>query len=80
MTNAPHVGGHDHAVHSTPADPQQHESHGGHGWMMILCCIPMLVIAAVLLAAGVVSVGFLIFAVVCTAMMAVMMRGMSHGG
>ena len=28
----------------------QHGSHAGHGWMMILCCIPMLVIAGVLVA------------------------------
>lgn len=53
--------------------------HGGHGLMMIACCIPMLVIATVLVVTGVASVGFLIFAVACTAMMALMMRGM-HGG
>ena len=53
--------------------------HGGHGWMMIACCIPMLAIAVVLVAIGVVSTGFLRFAVACTAMMALMMRGMSHG-
>jgi hypothetical protein len=47
--------------------------------MMILCCIPMLVIAAVLLAVGVVSAGFLVFAVACAAMMAFMMRAMSPG-
>ena len=54
--------------------------HGGHGWMMIACCIPMLVIAAVLVATGVASPGFLLVAVACTAMMAMMMRGMGHGG
>jgi hypothetical protein len=32
-----------------------------------------------LMAAGVISSGFLMFAVACTAMMALMMRGMSHG-
>ncbi len=52
-------------------------THGGHGWMMIACCIPMLAIAAALLIAGVVSAGFLVFAVACAAMMALMMRGMS---
>jgi len=50
----------------------------GHGWMMIVCCIPMLAIAIVLVAAGVVSAGFLFVALGCTAMMALMMRGMSH--
>jgi len=50
--------------------------HRGHGWMMIACCIPMLVIAVVLVATGVLSAGFLLVAVGCTAMMALMMRGM----
>lgn len=46
--------------------------------MMIACCIPMLVIAIALVATGVASPGFLVAAVACTAMMALMMRGMSH--
>ena len=56
--------------------------HGGHrhGWMMIACCVPMLGIAIALVATGVVGVGFLVIALLCTAMMALMMRGMSHGG
>jgi hypothetical protein len=54
--------------------------HGGHGLMMIACCIPMLIIAVVLVATGVASVGFLLFAVACTAMMALMMRGMNGHG
>jgi hypothetical protein len=48
--------------------------------MMIACCIPMLVIAIALVTTGVVSAGFLILALVCTAMTALMMRGMGHGG
>jgi hypothetical protein len=69
----------------TSAQPQQtHQGldghQGGHGWMMIACCIPMLIIAVALLATGVVSVGFLVFAVACTAMMALMMRGMGGHG
>jgi hypothetical protein len=58
-------------------------SHGGHGWMMIACCIPMLIIAAVLVATGVVGFGFIFVAVTCTAMMWMMMRamgGMGHDG
>ena len=51
-------------------------AHGGHGWMMIACCIPMIVIAIALVASGVVGVGFLVAAAACTAMMAFMMRGM----
>jgi hypothetical protein len=47
--------------------------------MMLICCVPMLVIALVLVATGVVSVGFLLVALACAAMMFLMMRGM-HGG
>lgn len=56
-----------------------HTAHAGHHWMMIACCVPMLVIAIALVAAHVVSVGFLVLALACTAMMALMMRGMGHG-
>ena len=48
----------------------------GH-WMMVACCVPMLVIAVALVAAGVVGAGFILVAVMCTAMMAMMMKGMS---
>ena len=53
--------------------------HSGHGWMMLVCCIPMLAIAVALVATGTVSAGFLLVALACPAMMFVMMRGM-HGG
>ena len=70
------------AEHPSPSPNDLHGGgHGkGHGWMMIACCIPMLVIAVALVAAGVVSTSFLVFAVACTAMMALMMRGMSGHG
>jgi len=55
--------------------PQRKTGHGGHGWMMIACCIPMLVIAVILVATGTASPGFLVAAVGCT----LMMRGMGHG-
>ena len=65
-------------------EPHAHEKkdgHGGHGrWMMIACCVPMLAIAVVLVATGVVGFGFVIVAIACTVMMAAMMGGMSHGG
>jgi hypothetical protein len=48
--------------------------------MMIGCCIPMLLIAVLLVATGAASPGFLVAAVGCTLMMALMMRGMGHGG
>jgi len=54
--------------------------HGGHGWMMIACCIPMLVIALVLVATGVVSSGFLVVAIGCTVMMTLMMWAMPGDG
>lgn len=50
--------------------------HGGHGWMMIACCIPMLAIAVILVATGAASPAFLGIAVGCP----LMMSGMSHGG
>ena len=63
-----------------PTPPQDDErGHGGHDWMMIACCIPMLVIAIVLVATGVASAGFLLVAIMCTALMWMMMRGMSGG-
>ena len=64
---------------------QRHETHPDHagnrkrGWMMIVCCIPMLAIAGILVATGVLSAGFLLLAAACTAMMALMMGGMAHG-
>lgn len=63
------------------APPQTNTStHGGHGhWMMIACCIPMLAVAIALVATGVVGVGFIFVALACTAMMAMMHRGMPHG-
>ena len=61
--------------------PDDQEPHGGHGkWAMIACCVPMLVIAIVLVATGVAGAGFILVAVMCTAMMAMMMVGMSGGG
>jgi hypothetical protein len=63
-----------------PAPGASRRSRGGHGWMMIACCIPMLVIAGILVATGVASPGFLAAAVGCTLIMALMMRGMGHNG
>lgn len=62
------------------AGHKPHAGRGAHGWMMIACCIPMLVIAVALVAAGVASPGFIVAAIACTLMMALMMRGMDHGG
>lgn len=51
----------------------------GHGrWMMIACCVPMLAIAVAVAISGA-GFGFLLIAVMCTAMMVLMMGGMSGG-
>jgi hypothetical protein len=60
-------------------DDGKHRGHG-HGWMMMICCIPMLVIAIVLVATGVASSGFIFAAVGCTVMMFMMMRMMGDMG
>jgi hypothetical protein len=57
----------------------RHGGHSGHGWMMMICCVPMLVIAIVLVATGVAGPGFIFAAIMCTAMMAMMMSMMSGG-
>ena len=62
------------------SQPEREGGHRGHSrWMMIACCVPMLAIAIVLVATGVVGAGFIVAALACTLMMALMMVGMSHG-
>jgi len=61
----------------TDRDP--HRQQGGHGWMMLICCIPMLVIAVAIAIAGGGGWRFLFAAVVCTLMMGAMMGAMSGG-
>jgi len=76
-----------HADHETnrPAVQQGHDhgGHTGHSWMMMLCCVPMLVIVFALVASGTGGVGTIVLALGCTLMMAMMMGGMGghgHGG
>lgn len=67
-------------VTATPQSPEPTgHRHRSHGWMMMICCIPMLVIAVALVATGTVGAGFLLTALLCTAVMALMMGGMNHG-
>ena len=47
--------------------------HKGHSLMMVACCIPMLVIAGVLVWTGIASPGLIVVALLCTAMMMAMM-------
>ena len=64
---------------ATPHHAGAGHRHGGHGLMMIACCIPMLAIAVALVLTGVASSGVLVGAIGCTVMMALMMRGMHAG-
>ena len=73
-----HSGHHGHEGRDPAVGQRGHGS--GHGWMMVACCIPMIGIAIALVATGVVGSGFLVVALACTAMMALMMVGMGHGG
>jgi hypothetical protein len=66
-------------LESKPTGDPGDGGHSGHGWMMIVCCIPMLVLAIALVSTGVVGSGFIFVAVMCTLMMAMMMRMMSGG-
>ena len=59
-------------------DPEK-SAHGGHGLMMIACCIPMLIIVGILVVTGVAGSGLILYAVLCTAMMALMMFAMPGG-
>ena len=76
-----------HASHegaeSAPTASASHVSDAArvhsHRLMMLACCIPVLLIAVVLVAAHLVSATAIVFALGCTLMMAFMMRGMNHG-
>lgn len=59
-----------------------HGEHRGHSLLMILCCIPMVAIAVVLVATGVAGSGVVLAALACITMMAAMavMMFMMVGG
>lgn len=61
----------------TGHEPVTQQGHGrGHGLMMLACCVPMLLIAVALVATGSVGAGTILYALLCTAMMAAMMFAM----
>ena len=68
--------GHDHQSTGPGAASEGHAGHGGHRWMMIACCIPMVLVVGALVASGVAGAGAIMFAVVCVGMMALMMFAM----
>ena len=53
--------------------------HRSHRWLMLACCVPMLVIVAVLLISGTAGIGAVIFAVACVGIMTAMMLAMPRG-
>ncbi|MDP3968060.1 MAG: hypothetical protein Q8Q02_07240 [Nocardioides sp.] len=78
-TEAPGTAETHHAGHEPDSE---HGGHGGHGLMMIVCCIPMLAIAGLLVLTGVAGSSIIVATLLCTAMMAAMMFAMpgGHGG
>jgi hypothetical protein len=46
-----------HDLYTPTREPTKQSMHGGHGWMMIACCVPMLLIVLALVATGAVGVG-----------------------
>jgi len=76
----PHAG---HETGSSSAQPGHAGRGHGHHWMMMACCVPMLVIAVALVATGTAGAGTIVWAIGCTLLMALMMGGMGghgHGG
>ena len=68
---------HDHT--DRPTTHGGHGGHGGHGLMMMLMCVPMLLIAGLLVVTGAAGTGAVVAAVLCMAMMAAMMFMMPGG-
>lgn len=62
-----------------PEGPQPRRRLMGHQLLMMVCCVPMLVIVGVLVLTGVLGSGAIVYALVCTVMMAAMMFMMPGG-
>lgn len=56
-----------------PSDHARHNTHGGHRLAMLICCIPMIAVAVLLVTTGVAGSGALLWALGCLIMMAMMM-------
>lgn len=69
---------HEHVDRDSSGNEQGHGTRRGRHVMMLACCVPMLLIAIVLVVTHVVSASALVFVLACTVMMAFMMRGMNH--
>jgi hypothetical protein len=57
-----------------------HDGRSGHGLVMMLSCVPLVVLAIALVATGIAAAGFILAAIMCLAMMAMMMVMMARGG
>lgn len=80
MSTPPEMRGPQHDLHMTPeGHPPLHTGHTGrgHGWMMWLMCLPMVIFALVLMTTTSAGAAVLLPTLLCVAMMALMM-GM-HG-
>ena len=66
----PYSGTHEHTGHG---------GHGGHGLMMLVCCIPMVAVAVLLVVSGTAGAGALVWALGCVLMMAAMMSVIPGG-
>lgn len=69
------------APETTPHVEERHDhgAHRGHGLMMLACCIPMIVIVALLVATGAAGSGAVLWAIGCVVLMAVMHLAMPGG-
>lgn len=58
--------------------PKTRSGHGRGHWLMMLCCVPMIVVAIVLVASGT-SLAPLVIALACAGLMAAMMLAVMRG-
>lgn len=57
-----------------PDTSHQHLGHGrGHGLLMLVCCVPMVLVVGALVLSGAVGSGAIVYALLCVGMMAAMM-------
>ncbi len=81
MSTPPEMRGVHHDMPHTQDDRaalQDRHAGSGHGWMMWLMCLPMVIFAIVLMTTTAAGAAALVPAILCVAMMALMMR--MHGG
>jgi hypothetical protein len=67
------------AASSEPGSEAAPGHHGGHHWMHLLMCAPMLLVVGFLVLTGRAGGGSIFYAVGCMAMMGVMMAMMNRG-